>query len=227
VQRRVPPHAPAPPGRWPARTSSSWAIRLYDAADEVVWAAKLNLLWGLFTLAGGVILGIGPATVAAYTLARRRALGESFHSWPAFTAVYRREFGRGTVLVLPLVGVTVLLVTNYFYFASLGSAGTVFRLATVVALAALVVIAAYALPMSVHYDLRTPHLFPKASLFALTRPAPSVLLLFVFTAVVFVATTYPFLVLVLAVGGWIQLDTWLCLRFFAENEARLHAKGIS
>jgi hypothetical protein len=32
---------------------------------------------------------------------------------------------------------------------------------------------------------------------------------------------------VLAVGGWIQLDTWLCLRFFAENEAKLHAKGLS
>ncbi|GAA4671968.1 YesL family protein [Phytohabitans rumicis] len=200
---------------------------MYEAADEVVWAAKLNLLWGLFTLAGGVILGVGPATVAAYTLARRRALGESFHSWPAFAAAYRREFGRGTLLVLPLVGVAALLVTNYFYFASLGSAGTAFRLATLAALGVLVVIWAYALPMSVHFDLRTLSCLPKASLFALTRPAASVLLLFIFTAVVYVATTFPFLVLVLAVGGWIQLDTWLCLRFFAENEAKLHAKGIS
>ena len=43
----------------------------------------------------------------------------------------------------------------------------------------------------------------------------------------YAAATYPFLVLVVAVGGWIQLDTWLCLRFFAENEARLQAKGLS
>jgi uncharacterized membrane protein YesL len=224
VQRRVSPPVLAPPDRWSARTSQSWAIRLYDAADEVAWAAKLNLLWALFTLAGGVVLGIGPATVAAYTLARRRALGESFQSWPAFTSAYRREFVRGSLLVLPLVGMAGLLVSNYLYFASVGStAGTA---ATVVALGVLVVVWAYLLPMSVHFDLRTLACFPKASLFALTRPAASVLLLFVFTAVVFASVTYPFLVLVLAVGGWIQLDTWLCLRFFAENEARLRAKGL-
>jgi uncharacterized membrane protein YesL len=221
VQRRVSPTVFAPPG---AKTSPNWAIRFYEAADEVVWAAKLNLLWILFTLMGGVVLGVGPATVAAYTLARKRAFGESFRSWPAFLAAYRREFGRGNLLVLPLAAVTALLVTNYFYFAALGSA---LRLVTVVALGLVVVIAAYALPMSVHYELRASQLLPKASLFALTRPASSVLLLFVFTVVVFVATTFPFLVLVLAVGGWVQLDTWLCLRFFAENEAKLHAKGIS
>jgi uncharacterized membrane protein YesL len=193
----------------------------------VVWAAKLNLLWLVFTLAGGVVLGLGPATVAAYTLARRRALGESFQSWPAFFGAYRREFGRGSLLVLPLAGMTVLLVINYFYFASLGSEGTVFRVATGAAIVAVVAIGAYLLPMSVHYDLRTSNYFPKASLFAITRPAATVLLLFILTTIVFAAGTFPFLWLVIAVGGWIQLDTWLCLRFFAENEARLQAKGIS
>lgn len=227
MQRRVLSPTFSPSDRSRAATGTGWAAKLYDAADEVVWAAKLNLLWLLFTLAGGVVLGVGPATLAAYTLARRRALGETFHSWPAFVAAYRREFGRGLLLVLPLAVTTALLVTNYFYFASLGSAGTAFRLATFAAIVALVVITAYLLPMSVHYDLRTRSYFPKASLFALTRPAPSVLLLFVFTAVVYAAVTFPFLWLVIAVGGWIQLDTWLCLRFFAENEARLQAKGIS
>jgi len=227
VRRRAQPWIVDPSGRWRTTTATGWATRLYEASDEVAWAAKLNLLWIVFTLAGGVILGVGPATVAAYTLARQRAHGESVPSWPAFVTAYRREFWRGSLLVLPLVGVSILLVTNYFYFASLGPAGTVPRLATGAAIVALVVIAAYLLPMSVHYDLRIRTCLPTASLFALTRPAPSVLLLFVFTAIVYAAATYPFLVLVVAVGGWIQLDTWLCLRFFAENEARLRAKGPS
>jgi uncharacterized membrane protein YesL len=227
VQRRVTPLTFSPSDRSTDTTASGWATRLYGAADEVVWAAKLNLLWLVFTLAGGIVLGLGPATVAAYTLARRRATGESFHSLPAFVVAFRREFGRGSLLVLPLAGTAVLLVVDYFYFASLGSAGTFLRLATFAAIVALVVIAAYLLPMSVHFDLRALSLFPKASLFALTRPAASVLLLFVFTAIVYAAVTFPFLWLVIAVGGWIQLDTWLCLRFFAENEARLQAKGLS
>ena len=75
--------------------------------------------------------------------------------------------------------------------------------------------------------LRAVAYLPKASLFALTRPASSVLLLFVLLAVVYVTATYPFLALVVSVGGWIQLDTWLCQRFFAENEARLRAERIS
>ena len=54
-------------------TSPAWSIKLYDAADEVFWSAKLTLLWTIFTLVGGVVLGVGPATVAAYTLARRHA----------------------------------------------------------------------------------------------------------------------------------------------------------
>ena len=202
--------------------TSTWSIRFYEAADEVFQAARLTLLWTLGTLAGGVVLGLGPATVAAYTLARRHALGESFRPWPAFAATYRREFGRGSLLVLPLAGAALLLVTNYFSFAALGRTGP--RLITLVALAVLATITAYLLPMAVHYDLRTRDCLPKASLFALTRPAASVLLLFVLTGIGYAVTAYPVLVVV-AVGGWIQLDTWLCLRLFAENEARREPRG--
>jgi uncharacterized membrane protein YesL len=227
VQRRHIPQVLAPPDRSRATLSPSWVIRLYEAADEVVWAAKLNALWALFTLAGAVLLGLGPATVAAYTLARRHALGESFPAFSAFLAAYRREFVRGTAVLLPVFGVSVFLVSNYFYFAVEQPSATGSRLVTLAALAVLVTVTAYLLPMAAHYDLRAYAYLPKASLFALTRPASSVLLLFVFTVVAYVSMLYPFLLLVVSVGGWIQLDTWLCLRFFAENEARLRAERIS
>ncbi|NUO60829.1 MAG: DUF624 domain-containing protein [Hamadaea sp.] len=207
-------------------TSPAWSVRLYEAADEVFWALQLSLCWLLFTLIGGVVLGAGPATLAAYAVARRHARNESFQIWSAFAAQYRREFGRGSLVVLPLAGAVLLLVTNYHYFASLGPAATAGRVTTGVALVALLVVVAYLLPMTVHYDLRTFAYLPKASLFALTRPAASALLLLVGSAFVFAVQVYPFLAIA-AIGGWIQLDTWLCLRFFAENEARLQSKGLS
>jgi len=197
--------------------SQGWVIRAYEAADEVFWAARLNLLWLLGTAAGLIVLGIGPATVAAYTLARRHALGESFQAFPAFVAAYRRELVRGTALLFSALGVSVFLVAD---------SAVLPRPVTVATLAAVVVIAAFLLPMAVHYDLRGYALLPKASLFALTHPAPALLLLFVFLAVAFASALYPFLVLVVAVGGWIQLNTWLCVRFFAENEARLRAERM-
>lgn len=206
-------------------SSTGWSIKLYEAADEVVWAIKLNALWILFTLLGGVALGIGPATLAAYSLARRRSFGESFHIFPAFKAGFRREFRRGALVVLPLVAVAVVLIGNYLFFASLGTKASLPRLASLTALVGLGVIAAYLLPMAVHYDLRARELLPKASLVALARPASSLVLLFVAVSIAYGSAEFPVLGIVLAGGGWIQLNTWLCLRFFAENEARLHLKG--
>ena len=207
----------APPGRGRPAASQGWAIRLYEAADEVVWAAKLNLLWLGGTVAGLIVLGIGPATLAACTLARRRTLGESFQALPAFAAAYRRELLRGTALLFSGLGVSVFLAAGVAVLP---------RPLTLAACAAIVVIMAFLLPMAVHYDVRAYALVPKASLFALTHPAPAVLLLFLFTAVAYASAMFPFLLPTVAVGGWIQLNTWLCLRFFAENEARLRGERM-
>lgn len=202
---------------------TGWAVKLYGVADEVLWTIKLNALWILFTLAGGIALGIGPATLAAYSLARRRSSGESFHAFPAFRTAFRQEFRRGTLLVLPLVVAAVLLVGNYLYFAALGAALP--RLASLIALVVLGLIAGYALPMAVHYDLGVRLLLPKASLLALARPASSLVLLFVAVSIAYLSVRFAVFGVLLAGGAWIRLDTWLCLRFFAENDARLHASS--
>nr|WP_221473915.1 DUF624 domain-containing protein [Planomonospora venezuelensis] len=199
---------------------------MHAACDELVWAARLNLAWIVFTLAGGAVLGIGPATVAAYTLARRHARGESLPLWREFAAVYRREFARGSLLVLPLVAAAGVLYGNHRYFAALGQGAEPLRLATLAGLIALAAVTAYLLPMYVHYDLKPLACLPRASRLVLARPASTVLLLFVLAAVVSAAGILPFLALALAAGAWIQLNTWLCLRFFAENEAHLHPKGV-
>jgi uncharacterized membrane protein YesL len=199
---------------------TGWAVKLYGVADEVLWTIKLNALWILFTLAGGIALGIGPATLAAYSLARRRSSDESFHAFPTFRTAFRQEFRRGTLLVLPLVLAAVLLVGNYLYFAALGAALP--RLASLIALVVLGLIAGYALPMAVHYDLGVRLLLPKASLLALARPASSLVLLFVAVSIAYLSVRFAVFGVLLAGGAWIRLDTWLCLRFFAENDARLH-----
>ncbi|GGL13088.1 YesL family protein [Planomonospora parontospora] len=204
---------------------TAWPIRLHAACDELLWAARLNLAWIAFTLAGGVVLGVGPATVAAYTLARRHARYESFPLWREFAAVYRREFLRGSLLVLPPIAAAGVLAGNQLYFSALGPGAGPLRTATLAALVALAAVTAYLLPMYVHYDLPPLACLPRASRLVLARPASTVLLLFTLSAVVFAAATLPVLALVLGAGAWIQLNTWLCLRFFEENEAYLHPKG--
>ncbi len=205
--------------------SAGWAVKLQWACSQLTWMIRLNLLWIGFTLVGGVVLGLGPATVAAYTLARRHVQGETIQSVAEFWAVYRAEFRRGSLLVLPVVVLLTVLIGDYLYFSALGPGATAPRLATLAALIVAVAAAAYLLPMYVHYDLRPGACLARAPMFALAHPAATILLLFVLAAEAQAIKTLPILAPVLGAGAWIHFDTWLCLRFFAENEARLDSKG--
>lgn len=201
------------------------SVRIQIACSEVVWMIQLNLLWIVFTLLGGVLLGLGPATVAAYALARRHARGETIHALSEFWHACRREFVRGSLLVLPMAVAATVLVGNYLYFTALGPGAGTWRVATFLALIALTGVGAYLGPLHAHYDLPLWSYLPKASLLALTRPASTVLLLFVLSAIAFAAATAPLLAPLIGVGAWISVNTWLCQRFFEENEARLEPKG--
>ncbi|GAA3604705.1 YesL family protein [Nonomuraea rosea] len=203
------------------------SIRIQAACSELIWAARLNLMWIVFTLAGGVILGLGPATVAAYTMARRHARNESFQAWTEFWTVYRREFVRASLLVLPAAVLATVLIGNYLYFSALGPDMGALRIATFVSLIALAGAGAYVGPLYVHYDLPLRACWPKAAQLALMRPASSVLLLLALSAIAFATSAAPLLAPLISIGAWIYLNTWLCLRFFEENEARLHSKGNS
>ncbi|MEO3870775.1 DUF624 domain-containing protein [Nonomuraea sp. B12E4] len=203
------------------------SIRIQAACSELIWAVRLNLMWILFTLAGGVVLGLGPATVAAYTLARRHVRNETFQVWREFWTVYRREFVRASLLVLPGAAAAVVLVGDYLYFSALGPGVGALRIGTFVALIALAAVGAYVGPLYAHYDLPLWAYWPKAAQLALVRPASTVLLLLPLSAIVYATSAAPVLAPVISFGAWIYLNTWLGLRFFQENEARLHSKGDS
>ncbi|NJP91273.1 DUF624 domain-containing protein [Nonomuraea sp. FMUSA5-5] len=203
------------------------SFRIQAACSEVIWAVRLNLVWLVFTLAGGVILGLGPATVAAYTLARRHARNETFQVWREFWTVYRREFVRASLLVLPAVLVAIVLVGNYLYFSALGPGYGVPRIASFVALILLAGVGAHVGPLYAHYDLPPWAYWPKAAQLALLRPASTVILLLALSAIAYATTALPLLAPLFSFGAWIYLNTWLCQRFFQENEARLLSKGNS
>jgi uncharacterized membrane protein YesL len=203
-------------------TSEHWVARTYAACATIAWCCALNVLWLAFTLLGGVVLGIGPATVAACVLARRRMRGEAAGA-RAFAATWRREFLRGSAVVLPVAGLALLLLLNASFFAALGpvpGAGAA-RLATLAALVAVVAVLAWVGPLYAHYDLPLRSYPLKALRFALARPAPTVLLLLVLAALAFASAAAPVLPLTVSVGAWLHTSTWLCVRFFQENEARL------
>lgn len=200
------------------------AMAAYHACDLVRWLAVLNLLWIGFTLLGGVVLGAGPATVAAHALARRRLRGESFGAVRAFWGVWRAEFARANVLLLPVAVLAVLL---WMDVVALGATPAAAVLEGLVVVAAGLLAAVYAVlvPLYVHYELPLRSYPVVAARFVLAHPAAALLLLGTAAGIVLVTTTFPGLLPFLSVGTWIHLDTALCLSFFARNDERVAAGG--
>lgn len=201
-------------------TPGHWTARLHGATSTVAWCGALNALWLVFTLLGGVVLGIGPATVAACILARRRALGESIQA-RGFAVIWWRELLRGSVVMLPVIVIILALWSNYSFFSALGPDATAPRLVTLIACVLAIAVGSYVGPLYAHYQLPLWSYLYHASRVALARPASTVLLLAVFAAVAFVTAAMPVLLLFVSVGAWLHTSTWLCVRFFEENERRL------
>jgi uncharacterized membrane protein YesL len=200
--------------------SARWATRVHAACSVVAWWGALNAMWIVFTVLGGVVLGIGPATVAACVTSRARDRGERA-GVREFAAVWRRELRGGTAVVGPVIAVIVLLWLNAMYFASLGPRGDVARLGTLVALVVAVGAGSYVAPLYAHHDLPWRLYAVRSLRFALARPASTVILLFVAAVIAVATAAVPVLLFTVSIGAWLHASTWLCLRFFAENEARL------
>ena len=200
--------------------TGGWSSRVHAACSAIAWSCALNGLWIAFTLLGGVVLGIGPATVTACVLTRRRMRGESVRLRD-FAAAWRAELFRGSLVVLPVVVVTTLLLANYAFFSALGPRATPARLATLAAFLLVLGAGAYLGPMYAHYDLPLRSYATSALRFALRRPVPTIVLLAVFATIAFATAAMPVLLLTVSIGAWLQASTWLCVRFFEENEDRL------
>ncbi|MER7443830.1 YesL family protein [Micromonospora avicenniae] len=139
--------------------------RLYRLLDWPPRLAGLNLLWLAGVLAGGVVAGLSPATVALFALMRDYRRGRDPQPWRDFWRHWRAEFGRSQVrLGIPLLTVWV------FTFYLLAARGT--PLAGAVAVVAVVYLAvlAYLPAVLAHFDVPAPVAWRIAALTAARAP---------------------------------------------------------
>ncbi|WP_183091218.1 YesL family protein [Streptomyces radicis] len=204
-----------------SRSGEHWTIRLYEACSVVSLMARLNALWLLFTLLGGVVLGAAPATVAAAHCVREHLAGRPRRPVATFARTWRAELVGANVALLPPAVLGAALGWNYVLFSAAGPEAAVPRLSTLAALVVLVAVGCWLPGLYVHYDVPRRQFLTKGLRFALANPVPSVLQLLVPAALAYASSRLTILPLLVAVGAWCFLSTWLALRFFAENESRL------
>ncbi|WP_197517555.1 DUF624 domain-containing protein [Microbacterium karelineae] len=201
-----------------AAPRATWALRAHAACEWVLWALTMNALWWLFTLAGAVVLGAAPATIAAATLTRRQLRGEKVRALRDFAAVWRAELLLANALLLPLlIPGALLAVTASALLATAGPLGPV-------SLAAAVLVAAIChivIPMYVSYDLPLRAYVMTAMRWGVANLAQVLVALAGTALVVGASLAIPGIVPFLSIGAVIVIDTALGCAFFHANERSL------
>lgn len=208
------------------REASGLAQLAYAACGAATWMAALNLAWFAGTLLGGVVLGAGPATAAAHTLARRRMRGDGIRFVRDFWAEYRGQWRTANLVFAPVVVVVASLLFSWAYALD-SHAPWPFVVVLVVATVLVVGAGGVLGPMYAHYDLPWRRYVPTALRFAVAMPWTLVLLAALAGVIVLATAIVPALFWFVSIGAWIYLDTALCLALFAANDARLEQAEAS
>lgn len=194
--------------------------RLQQGFEAIYWMIVVNALWWLFALAGGIVLGAAPATIAGAELTRRRAEGRLFPVLRTYASVWRREFRRANLLLLPFGVALALLAVDLLWFQSRAALG----LLGGIALGALIVVAtlgSLTAGMYVTYEMPFRAYILRASRWALANLAHTVLLALTIMLICGATLAIPGLAPFVTVGALVVIPARLCTAFFRSNERLL------
>lgn len=146
--------------------------KFFYFGETVFLLLYVNFLWICFTLLGFIIFGIGPSTVAMFTVFRRWSMGDDgVRTFQVFWKTYRKEFKRanGLSLLLLLFGYMLYVNFNYLQLDSewLQQLSKILLIIAVIVYGIMVI---YIFPMYVHYENKLFNYFKNAILLAIYSP---------------------------------------------------------
>lgn len=195
---------------------------LVGATDLVLRALVIQAIWLLGVLAGGIVLGWAPATMAAVDAAACAERGEPLR-WGRAARIWRTTFLRSQV-TLGLPGLFMLAAGWAALSSAVPLAAAVCLGAVLVALAATI---AHIPDLELRYDLRATRVFGRAVVLALAQAPTSLVLLAVLALWTGIVTALPGLAPFLGVAVPLLAGHHLVSRSLDRNEDLLAAQAPS
>jgi uncharacterized membrane protein YesL len=195
---------------------------IYRIVEWITRFAYVNLLWGIFTIVGGVIFGFFPATIAMFSIVRKWLQGHS--DAPIFTtfwSFYRKEFMRSNLLGLFIVGMGMLIMTNiYFMQVNMNDLLKITYIPLFVFMLLFFLVLLFIFPAYVHYDVKVTHVIKNAFLIMLVSPLQTVMIIICLVSVYFVMQAIPALAFIFGGSTYAFITMWLCLHAFNKVKER-------
>ncbi|GEN86169.1 YesL family protein [Oceanobacillus sojae] len=174
-----------------------WYMRMGTLGFNLIY---LNLLWAAFTLLGGIVLGIFPATAALFAVVRKMILeDEDAAVFPEFITHFKASFKTSNILgyIVSFIGLFLLIDFRIVQNISQESMQVLlFNLILIIGIFYLVAML-YIFPVYVHFDLKWNEYFRYACILTIARPLQTIMLAAFVAAVIYLYILVPALVFVL------------------------------
>ncbi|MDQ0255944.1 putative membrane protein YesL [Evansella vedderi] len=154
------------------------ASPFFLACDWIMKLAYVNILWFGFTLLGGVIFGMAPATASVFTVVRKWIEGDrDIAITKLFWNTFRKEFIKVNLLAFTLLVIGAILLFDIYFFQNMeGVLSQILHIVFIVAFVNFVIVLLYIFPVYVHYELRVFQYLKYACILALSNPFQSLLM---------------------------------------------------
>ncbi len=127
--------------------------RIFKISEWISRLAYINILWLLFTLAGLIVFGLMPSTVALFTVVRKWVLGQKDVTvFSLFWNTYRKEFVKSNILGVVLVIFGYVLYVDLVFIPAEGIFYTLVRFGVLVISFLFLIVLLYIFPVYVHYE---------------------------------------------------------------------------
>lgn len=209
------------------RMNSSWLEgRIYGICEWITKLAYVNILWWLFTLAGAIVFGVAPATVALFTVVRKWLLfnDNDVPIFKTFLSTYKKEFLRANKIGLYIGGGAYILYIDFLYLVNIGET---FQLAFSVFLCVILVFYAitllYLFPIYVHYELRFLQYIKYSFFIGMANPLMTLTMFFSIILLTVLFMYIPGLIPFFSISSLSVVLMWCALRGFRKIEEKQNA----
>ncbi|MFC4403464.1 YesL family protein [Gracilibacillus xinjiangensis] len=196
--------------------------KFYYFGETVFLLLYVNFLWVCFTLAGLVVFGIGPSTVAMFTIFRKWSMDEDgIRVFQLFWKTYKKEFRRANVIGILLLLFGYMLYVN-LNFLELRSEGLQQLMKTLLIITTVVygIMLIYIFPMYVHYENKLFVYLKNAILIAVYSPIRTIYLIAACLTLYYLYFVLPVFIFFFGASLTSLVIMWITYRTFLRLELR-------
>lgn|SRR5699024_1426680 len=198
--------------------------KIYNILEWITKFAYVNLLWFIFTLVGGIILGFYPATIAMFSIVRDWLRGKSdLPVLKNFWNYYKLDFLKSNLLGV-FINVLLIFIAADIFYITLNEQLAWTHIPLFAFILIVVLFLLFIFPSFAHYDLKVIPLIKNTFLIMIISPIHSFLMIICLVSVYFIMQSVPALFFIFGGSTYAFITTWLSLHAFDKIHKKQEGK---